>query len=174
MLVPVVVVIALAAGVGVTLLVLRLLATSGLETARRSRTQLLDDAHREADATRREAAIEAREQTIKLRAELEEELRERRDAVMKIEERVISKEDDIDLKLTELTRREQGVADREVHLRQLQEEIKELRDNQRVELERIAAMTRRANQSGAVKPPALFSAPNRCHGRRPTANRPAC
>ena len=47
---------------------------------------------------------------------------------MKIEERVISKEDDIDRKLTELTRREQGVADREIHLRQLQEEMKELRD----------------------------------------------
>ena len=41
---------------------------------------------------------------------------------MKIEERVLAKEDDIDGKLTELTRREQGVADREVHLRQLQEE----------------------------------------------------
>jgi ribonuclease Y len=134
-------VIALAAGAGGTLLVLRLLAGSGLESARRLRTQILDDARREADATGREAAIEAREQTVKLRAELEAELRERRDAVMKIEERVISKEDDIDLKLTELTRREQGVADREVHLRQLQEEIKELRDNERVELERIAAMT---------------------------------
>ena len=141
MLVPVVVVIALAAGAGATLLVLRLLATSGLETARRSRTQLLDEARREADATRREAAIEAREQTIKLRAELEAELRERRDTVMKIEERVISKEDDIDRKLTELTRREQGVADREVHLRQLQEEMKELRDQERLALERIATMT---------------------------------
>ena len=141
MLVPVAVVIALAAGAGGTLLVLRLFAGSGLESARRLRAQILDDARREADATRREVAIEAREQTVKLRAELEAELRERRDAVMKIEERVISKEDDIDLKLTELTRREQGVADREVHLRQLQEEIKELRDNERVELERIAVMT---------------------------------
>jgi ribonuclease Y len=102
---------------------------------------LLEDAEREADATRREAAIEAREQTVKLRAELEAELRERRDTVMKIEERVISKEDDIDRKLTELTRREQGVADREVHLRQLQEEMKDLRDHERIELERIAAMT---------------------------------
>ena len=98
---------------------------------------MLDEAHREADATLREAAIEAREQTVKLRAELEAELRERRDTVMKIEERVISKEDDIDLKLTELARREQGVADREIHLRQMQEEMKELRDRERGELERI-------------------------------------
>ena len=119
----------------------RLLGRSGVENARRLRARLLDEAQREADATRREAAIEAREQTVKLRAELEAELRERRDTVMKIEERVISKEDDIDRKLTELTRREQGIADREIHLRQLQEEMKELRDRERSELERIAAMT---------------------------------
>ena len=141
MLVTVAVVIAIAVGIGGTLVVLRLIGGSRLETTRRLRVRMLDEAHREADATRREAAIEAREQTVKLRAELEAELRERRDTVMKIEERVISKEDDIDLKLTELTRREQGVADREIHLRQMQEEMKELRDRERGELERIASMT---------------------------------
>ena len=141
MLVPVAVVIAIAVGIGGTLVVLRLIGRSRLETTRRLRVRMLDEAHREADATRREAAIEAREQTVKLRAELEAELRERRDTVMKIEERVISKEDDIDVKLTELTRREQGVADREIHLRQMQEEMKELRDRERGELERIASMT---------------------------------
>jgi ribonuclease Y len=139
--VPVAVVIGIAVGAVGTLLVFRLLSRSGVENARRLRARLLDEAQREADATRREAAIEAREQTVKLRAELEAELRERRDTVMKIEERVISKEDDIDRKLTELTRREQGVADREIHLRQLQEEMKELRDRERLELEQIAAMT---------------------------------
>ncbi len=141
MLVPVAIVIALAVGIGGTLLVLRVLGRSGLEAARRSRAQMLDSAQREADATRREATVDAREQTVKLRTELESELRERRDTVMKIEERVISKEDDIDRKLTELARREQGVADREVHLRQMQEEMKVLRDQERTELERIASMT---------------------------------
>src|SRR3954467_11365314 len=137
----VVAVIALVVGSGVTLLVLRLQAGSRLEAARRQRHLLLDEARSEADATRREAAIEAREQAIKLRAELEEELRERRDSALKVEERVLAKEDDIDGKLTDLTRREQGVADREVHLRQLQEEMKELKLRHRSELERIAGMT---------------------------------
>src|SRR5947209_19686957 len=72
---------------------------------------------------------------------VEMELRERRDSLLKIEERVVAKEDDIDRKLTELARREQGLADREVHLRQLQEELKLLKDGQRKELERIASMT---------------------------------
>ncbi len=141
MLVSVAVVIAVAAGAAGTLLALRLLGRSGLKSAHTSRATLLADARREADTTRREAAIEAREQAVKLRAELEAELRERRDTVLKIEERILSKEGDLDRKLTELARREQGVADREVHLRQLQEEMKQLRDSERAELERIASLT---------------------------------
>jgi ribonuclease Y len=141
MLVAVAVVIAVAAGAAGTLLALRLMAGSRLEAARRERALLLDEARREAESTRREAAIEAREQAIKVRAELEEELRERRDALMKIEERVLAKEDDIDRKLTELTRREQGVSDREVHLRQLQDDMKDLKLQQRAELEKVARMT---------------------------------
>jgi ribonuclease Y len=141
MLVAVADVIAVAAGAAATRLWLRLMAGSRLDAARRERALLLDEARREADATRREAAIEAREQAIRVRAELEEELRERRDALMKIEERVLAKEDDIDGKLTELTRREQGVSDREVHLRQLQEDMKELKLRQRAELEKVSRMT---------------------------------
>jgi ribonuclease Y len=141
MLVVVAVVVALVAGAAGTLLTLRLLGGSRLEAARRTRAMVLDDARREADATRREAAIEAREQAIKVRHDLEAELRSRRDEVVKIEERVIAKEDDIDRKLTELMRRDQGISDREVHLRQLQDEMKELKDGHRRELERIAGMT---------------------------------
>src|SRR3954454_14143409 len=141
MLVVVAVVIAVATGIAGTLITLRLIAGSRLEAARRQRNLLLDEAKRDAEVTRREAGIEAREQAIKLRADLEAELRERRDEVVKIEERVIAKEDDVDRKLTELMRREQGVADREVHLRQLQEDMKGLRDAQRGDFERIARMT---------------------------------
>jgi ribonuclease Y len=141
MLVVVAVVIGIAVGVGGTLIVLRRLATSGLEAARRTRALVLDEAKRDAEATRREAQIEAREQAVKLRADLEEELRERRDAALKIEERVLAKEDEIDRKLDELTRREQGVADREVHLKELQEDLKAVREEQRQELQRISGMT---------------------------------
>jgi ribonuclease Y len=141
MLVAVAVVIGVAAGTGGTLLALRFLGGSRLEAARRTRTLLLAEARREAEATRREAQIEAREQAIKVRAELEHELRERRDEVVKIEERVLAKEDDIDRKLTELARREQGIADREIHLKELQEELKEMRVSHRRELERVAGLT---------------------------------
>ena len=115
--------------------------TSRLKAAQRTRQHLIADAQREAEAMRREAQIEAREQAIKLRAEIEEEVQERRGQSLKIEERLLSKEEEIEEKLTELTRREQGLNDREVHIRALQEELKLLKDDELTELERISGMT---------------------------------
>src|SRR6266540_2976854 len=133
--------IGLAGGAGGALLALRLFEGSRLEAARRTRALLLAEARREAEATQRESQIEAREQSVRLRAEIEHEVRERRTQVTKIEERVIAKEEEIDRKLTELLRREQGVADREIHLKALQEELKNAKERERVELERISGMT---------------------------------
>src|SRR5437763_7555872 len=115
--------------------------TSRLKAAQRTRQHLLADAQREAEALRREAQIEAREQAIKLRAEIEAEVQERRGQVLKVEERLLSKEEEIEEKLTELGRREQGLNDREVHIRTLQDELKVAKDDELKELERISGMT---------------------------------
>jgi len=133
--------IGLAAGAGFAFLSLYAFAGSRLAAARRTRQLLLSEAKREADALRRETQIEAREESIRLRATIEQEMADRRAEMLKLEERVVGKEEDIDGKLTELTRREQGVADREVHTKQLQEELKEVRDSQLGELQRISGMT---------------------------------
>jgi ribonucrease Y len=141
MLVVVVAVVGVVVGAVGAFAGVRFSSRSRLNEARRASSLLLEDARRDADATRREAAVEAREQAVKVRTDLESELRERRDEVVKIEERVLAKEDDIDGKLTELVRREQGISDREVHLRQLQEDMKQLKLNERRELEQLAGLT---------------------------------
>src|ERR671936_319312 len=133
--------IGLAAGAAFAFVALYALTGSRLATARRTRQLLLTEARREAEAMRREAQIEAREQSVKLRAEVEQEVSERRAEIIKIEERVLAKEDEIDRKLTELTIREQGVSDRETHSKQLQEELKQAKDEELRELERISGMT---------------------------------
>jgi ribonuclease Y len=133
--------IGLAAGAGFAFLSLYAFAGSRLAAVRRTRQILVSEAKRESDALRRETQIEAREESIRLRAQIEQEMADRRAEMLKLEERVVGKEEDIDGKLTELTRREQGVADREVHTKQLQEELKEARDSQLNELQRISGMT---------------------------------
>ncbi|HEY2935674.1 MAG TPA: ribonuclease Y [Gaiellaceae bacterium] len=115
--------------------------TARLKAAQRTRQHLLQDAQREAEAVRREAQIEAREQAIKLRAEIETEVQERRSQVLKVEERLLGREEELDAKVTELARRDQGLSDREVHVRTLQDELKQAKDDELRELERISGMT---------------------------------
>ena len=119
----------------------RVLLSRRAAAAEAERERATTDAVRAAESIRREAQVEAREQALKLRADVEQELKEKRSEIAKIEERVITKEEEIDRKLTELERREQGLLDREGHLKQLQEETKAAKDDQLRELERISGLT---------------------------------
>jgi ribonuclease Y len=129
------------AGVVLALLVVQVFGATGVGKARKLRRQIVEDAEREAEATRREAQIEAREQAVKLRAEIDAELADRRAAVVKTEERVLAKEEEMERRLGELSRRDQGVADRETHLRALQDELKAVKNAEQAALEQVAGLT---------------------------------
>jgi len=141
MLVVIGIAIGLAAGASLAFLSLYALTGSRLAAARRTRQLLVSEAKRDAEALRREAQIEAREDGVRVRAQMEEEVAARRTETSKIEERVLAQEEEIDRKLTELARREQGLADRETHAKQLQEELKVARESQLEELQRVSGMT---------------------------------
>jgi len=108
----------------------------------------LAEARREAESIRREAKVEAREEVVRLRQEMEREVAEQRGRMAKTEERVLAKEDeverrqrDVERRQLEVDRREQGLADREVHVKELQEDLKQAKQRELEELERIAGMT---------------------------------
>jgi ribonucrease Y len=119
----------------------RLLSSRRADAAAAENLRLSEEAKRSAEAIRREAQIEAREEALKLRADVERELQGKRSEIIKIEERVLAKEGEIDGKLTEFERREQGLADRETHLKAMQEEAKAATEQQLKELERISGLT---------------------------------
>src|ERR687896_199717 len=133
--------IGLVLGAALLALVLKLQHRSGLGEAARRRDELVAEANREAENLRREAEIEAREQAVRLRAEVDRETNERRVQITKLEERVLAKQDELEGKLTELLRREQGLADRETHIKELQADLKEAKDGELQELERISGLT---------------------------------
>jgi ribonucrease Y len=141
MLTVVALLVGLAVGGLATAAWLRMSSTSAVRRSEDERRRLVADADREAETIRREAQVEARELAVRLRADVESEVQDRRLEIAKVEERVAQREGEIDQKLLEVTRREQGVGDREVHLKQLQEEMKESRDATLKELERISGMT---------------------------------
>jgi ribonucrease Y len=87
------------------------------------------------------AGQDGHEQLVRLREQLELELRERRAETVRLEERVLQREESLEAKLDELSRREQALADRERNAELLKNELRESRQAHIRELERIAALT---------------------------------
>ncbi len=114
---------------------------SRVRSAEVERERLLGEARREADAVRREAQVEAREQAVQLRSEMEAEIQDRRVQIAKIEERVLQKDLEADGRLVEVERKEQGLGDREVHVKALQEELRETHRDALTALEKISGLT---------------------------------
>ena len=114
---------------------------SRVGSARAERARVLADAEREADALRREAQVDAREQAVALRSEIESEVQDRRVEIAKIEERVLQKELEVDARLVEVERKEQGLGDREVHVKALQEELRDAQRDALASLEKISGLT---------------------------------
>jgi ribonuclease Y len=109
--------------------------------AEREAERILEDARRQADAQVKEARVTAREELLAQRTEQERDLAERRAEIIKIEERLATNQGQLESTLEDLARRDQSISDREVHAKQLQEELKVARDAQVAELEKVAGMT---------------------------------
>jgi ribonuclease Y len=133
--------IGIVVGVLAAVVTIAMLEKSRLGELRRRRTLLISEAEREAEAIRREAQIETRERELALRAEIENEVRNRRSEIARTEERIATLELDLDRKLTELSRREQGVNDRELASKELHEELKRVKEQEQHVLEKLAGMT---------------------------------
>src|SRR5919201_5333892 len=113
--------IGLLVGGAVVFVAIGVLGKSRIGEARTLRRQMLDDAERQAETIRREAEIGAREDAVKLRAQIDAEISEHRSRIVKVEERVLAKEEEIDRKLTELTERERELSRRETQLKHVEE-----------------------------------------------------
>ena len=97
---------------------------SKLAAARRTRSLLLEEARREADALRRESELAAKEDAARVRGETERDLDERRSETLEREQRARLAEEELARQAVELERRGQGLTDREAHVKELQEELK--------------------------------------------------
>ena len=110
-------------------------------TAEEKARDIIDDAMKTAETTKREALLEAKEDSLKRKNELERETKERRNEVQRYEKRVLSKEESLDRKAEALERKEAKVAETNSELEQKDKEIQELYDEQKVQLEKISGLT---------------------------------
>jgi len=95
----------------------------------------------EAQSKQRETLLEAKEEAIRLRSQVETELKTRRDEVLRLEQRLVSKEENLDRKLEAQERREQELNSQREKLEERRGELEELRQQQLKEIERVAGLS---------------------------------
>lgn len=146
--------LALFAGVFVGYLIFKKIADAKVTGARHAAEHIIEDAHREAEALKKEALLEAKDENHKLRIETERELRERRNELQKQENRLLQKEENLDRKDDTLDKRENAlekkedsINERQQHIEETESKVGELIRKQQTELERISSLTREEAKS---------------------------
>jgi ribonuclease Y len=141
-------------GVVVGYLVLKRQNDSDIAGAKHSAEQIVEDAKREADALKKEALLEAKDENHKLRTETESEIRERRLELQRQENRLLQREENLDRKDDALNKREAGLerkdealAEKQQHIVQMESKAEELVQQQQSEMERISSLTREEAKS---------------------------
>ncbi|MFC3211345.1 ribonuclease Y [Planomicrobium okeanokoites] len=141
-------------GVFVGYFVMKKSNESKMAGARNSAEQVIEDAKREAEALKKEALLEAKDENHKLRTETESEIRERRSEIQKQENRLLQREENLDRKDDALNKREAGLerkdealAEKQQHIEQMESRAEELVQQQQSEMERISSLTREEAKS---------------------------
>ena len=103
--------------------------------------EIIDEAVKTAETKKREAMLEAKEETIRVKNDLDKEVKERRAEIQRSERRVVQKEENLDKKLESIERREAGFAAKEEEINKQKAQIAKLNEERLQELERISGLT---------------------------------
>ncbi|MBK0348804.1 ribonuclease Y [Aerococcaceae bacterium zg-ZJ1578] len=120
-----------------------------VDGAKANAEAIVDAAILQAQTLKREALFDAKEENLKYRNEIEQELKERRNEANKLENRLIQKEENLDIKSNNLDKRELNLETKESEYTKRKEaletkeaQVQVLINEQQAELERVATLSR--------------------------------
>lgn len=120
----------------------------GRRRAYAAASAIVADAEKEAEAKRREAVLEAKDELYKTRARFEEETRERRQELLRLERRIEQREQNLDRKVDflegrekEIGQKEKNVLGREKEFETRKRELEAILSEEKRKLQRISGLT---------------------------------
>ena len=144
----VVAVVSILAGTGIGYLIRLFLGSYAADSAEIQAKQVLKDAERDADAIRKESKIQAKAEVLKAREEFEESTESRKKELAALEERISTREVNLDRKVAMIDKKErvldekiENVEKQSAELAEAREEVDKLAERERTKLQRVAAMT---------------------------------
>jgi len=117
--------IAVLVGIALGWISFRILTIKRINNAKEISRKIKEEALSEVKVIKKEAELEAKEQWYARRSNLEKEIENRKKELHKLENRYNQKISSIEERLSKLDRREQSVSDRERHVNQKQVQLKE-------------------------------------------------
>ena len=109
------------------------------------------EASAEVEQLRKTIALEAKEEALRIRAEVEAEIRERRSEMSRLEQRATQREQQLEKRLAELEQRDQRLDQREAEVEELRAGIDEERSGIAREMERVAALSQQEARSEILR-----------------------
>jgi len=103
--------------------------------------QIIDEALKTAENSKREALLEVKEESIRSKKELDREIRDRRNEISRNEKRIQNKEESLDRKNETLEKRENALSQKEESLQRKYADAEAKEQMIQQELERISGMT---------------------------------
>ena len=117
-------------------------AEAAIGSAEQEANKIVSDAIAAAEAKKKEAILEAKDEIHKQRTETEKELRERRNEVQRMERRITQKEETLDKKSDNLEKKEEVLNGKIKNAEERLEEIESIKKSQFDMLERISGFTK--------------------------------
>ncbi len=97
-----------------------------INTSRELAEKIVDDGKKEAEKAKRESVLEAKQEIFVLRKDFENDMRERRQVVVNLENKVTQREDTLNRRAVHLDKREETLALREEKLDEKKEQLEQL------------------------------------------------
>jgi len=128
-------------GIVIGYFIRKYIAEARIQSAEEEAKKISETAEREAESKKREIVLEAKEVAHKIKEEVDKENQKRRNELQRLENRLMHKEESLDRKTEMLDRKEQSIKDKENYLNNQEKEIKQLREQQINNLEKISNFT---------------------------------
>src|SRR5580658_3116483 len=126
----------------------RILGNKRTQQAQKDAGGIRDLAQREAETTRKEAQLQAKDLLLKMRQDFEKETKERRDELSSMEKRVLQREENLDKRVDLLEKKEKDLTGRlealirgEANVKQKDEELTKVLAQEKERLHSIANLT---------------------------------
>ncbi|MGL4343749.1 MAG: ribonuclease Y [Cellulosilyticaceae bacterium] len=117
------------------------IAEAQIGSAEEKARKVIDDAIKNGEAKKREILLEAKEDNIKAKNELDKEVRERRSELQQLERRLLQKEESLERKTTQIEQKDEQAQHRLDRIEKTKLQVEELERKQEEELERISGLT---------------------------------